>query len=192
LRQQVKTFRSATDARRGREAWLIAGQQLLRQGGVGAVKLQALVDELGLTTGSFYHHFSGISDYLDELARFYATAEPAEAIRALAGVADGVQRLRLLDQQAEDRQMRKLDAAMRDWAGTNELAAESVRQVDDVLLRFIQEAFVDMGFDERGAQVRAHLFFAAGIARTRPPWPIGPTMVDEALEVLSRPAPTEP
>src|SRR4029079_10146261 len=38
-----------------RELWLRAGQTLLRRGGSSAVKLQALTDELGLTTGSFYH-----------------------------------------------------------------------------------------------------------------------------------------
>ena len=73
--------RESAPSQRPREQWLSAGQKLLRRGGVKAVKLGALTAELGLTTGSFYHHFDSMASFLDELARFYG-ADQVVAILA--------------------------------------------------------------------------------------------------------------
>ncbi|MGH1505345.1 MAG: TetR/AcrR family transcriptional regulator, partial [Acidimicrobiales bacterium] len=51
--------------------WLLAGQDLLREGGLPAVKQAELVARTGLTTGSFYHHFGSMAAYLEALAGFY-------------------------------------------------------------------------------------------------------------------------
>ena len=42
-------------------AWLEAGQSLLRRGGLRALKLRPLAEELRVSTGSFYHHFREIA-----------------------------------------------------------------------------------------------------------------------------------
>jgi AcrR family transcriptional regulator len=173
-----------TDAPKGRELWLCAGQKLLRLGGIGAVKLQALTDELGLTTGSFYHHFSGMADYLDQLARHYGSDQPREAL-ALADDPDPRVRLRRLHALSRDERAAPLDTAMRDWAGSNPLAATAVHDADEILLRFIERAFVDLGYPGRAAQTRAALLFSAGVARISPPWRVGPNILDEVLDVLA-------
>ncbi len=169
---------------RGREQWLVAGQSLLRRGGITAVKLPALTEALGLTTGSFYHHFGGMADYLDELAAYYGTEQP---LAGLAGAddPDPRQRLRRLGARARDDQMVPHDAAMRDWAGASPAAARAVRQADETLLRFVEQAFVDLGHDRRGAQVRAELLLAVAVARISPPWDRADRTIDDVLDVLA-------
>ena len=81
--------------------------------------------------------------------------------------------------------MGPLDAAMRDWAGSNELATEAVRRADEILLRFIEKAFRDLGFDRKSARLRAQLLFSAGVARISPPWKMGRHVLDEVLAVLA-------
>ena len=168
----------------GRELWLRAGQDLLRAGGIGAVKLRALTDRLGLTTGSFYHHFSGMADYLDELARFYG-AGLSKGSLVHDQEMDPRERLRRLGAISRDAHLRPLDAAMRDWAGSNELAAEAVRSADEFLLRFIERAFLDLGYTKRESQTRASLYFAAGVARFSPPWRIPTKINADVLAVLA-------
>src|SRR5262245_32749264 len=119
------------DEPRGRELWLLAGQELLRRGGVGAVKLQALTEELGLTTGSFYHHFAGMRAYLDDLASYYGAEQTHQKIDGIDDT-DPRARLRKLDTVSRDDRMYTLDAAMRDWGGSNALAAEAVHNSDEI------------------------------------------------------------
>lgn len=147
------------------------------------MKLQALTEELGLTTGSFYHHFGGMAEYLDELARHYGSDQPRKSL-ALADDADPRVRLRQLYALAMDERMGPLDAAMRDWAGSNPLAAEAVHNADEILLRFIERAFTDLGYRGSEAQTRAVLLFSAGVARISPPWRTSATVLDEVLEIL--------
>ena len=177
-----------TDGPKGRELWLAGGQELLRRGGVGAVKLQALTDELGLTTGSFYHHFASMADYLDHLARHYGSDQPRIGLAA-ADDPDPRARLRNLYLLSLDDRMGPLDTAMRDWAGSNKLAARAVHDSDESLLRFIEHAFRDLGYPGRDAQNRAALLYSAGVARIRPPWRTSTKAFEETLEIL---APTDP
>lgn len=173
-----------SDEPKGRELWLLAGQDLLRRGGIGAVKLQALTDELQLTTGSFYHHFSGMAEYLDALARYYGREQVENHIASITAEDPRV-RLRRLGAISRDERMAPLDAAMRDWAGSNELAAEAVAQADELLLRYIARAFEDLGYGRKDARVRALLLFSAGVARIHPPWRLGARAMDDALAVLA-------
>ena len=44
--------------RLGRNDWIASGQVILRKSGISAVKLSALTARLGVSIGSFYHHFT--------------------------------------------------------------------------------------------------------------------------------------
>lgn len=170
----------------GRTLWLLAGQALLRRGGAGSVKLYALAAETGLTTGSFYHHFGSVSEYLEQLASFYGTEQAQAALDSVQDN-DPRKRLRKLAAVARREDMTTLDAAMRDWSGSNATAAEAVKRADHLLLRFIEAAFVDLGYRGRDAQVRAMMFYSSGVARVSPPWRSAATLVDRALDALAPP-----
>jgi len=169
---------------RGRLLWLEAGQELLRSGGIGAVKLHALAAALGLTTGSFYHHFGSMAEYLDELARHYGTDKP-ESVLAAAEHPDPRRRLVRLRSLSLDERMAPLDRAMREWAATNEIAASAVRDADGLILRFIERAFRDLGHTGREAQLRALLLVSAGVARVIPPWPARSRDYDRIVDILA-------
>lgn len=167
----------------GRLRWLAAGQNLLRAGGARAVKLADLADQSGLTTGSFYHHFSGMREFLDELARYYGTEQVDEHLRGLADLAPR-DRLAGLSALAADGEMRPLDAAMRDWAGSNQLAAEAVAATDAALFDFVATAFVELGHPLPEARTRATLLLSVGTARLQPPWPLPKTSPARILDIV--------
>ncbi|MEO5902162.1 MAG: TetR/AcrR family transcriptional regulator [Ilumatobacteraceae bacterium] len=171
---------------RGRQLWLRAGQELLRRGGIAAVKLQAMTEELDLTTGSFYHHFSSMAEFVDQLATFYGDDQAVNGLQ-LADDPDPLIRLRRLHEVSLDERLGPLDAAMRDWAGSNATARAAVEHADRQVLLFIERAFRDLGHPGRAAQIRAHLMFAMGVARIAPPWPSARTEFDEVLTLLAGP-----
>jgi AcrR family transcriptional regulator len=70
--------------------WLDAGLALLAEKGAPAVTIERLTDRLGLSKGSFYHHFKGIGGYRTALlehfeaertTRFMDEAERAQGDR---------------------------------------------------------------------------------------------------------------
>jgi len=183
-RERDAREREADFGSEAREQWLVAGQALLRRGGIGAVKLQALTEKLGLTSGSFYHHFDGMPAYLDELATYYGSEQPRTNLEALASLPPR-DRLRRLGEISVAGRMPSVDAAMRDWATSNERAAAAVRELDDILLRFIADAFAELGYDQRQARARAILMLSTGTARITPPWTLHPKVSEDILDVLA-------
>lgn len=174
---------SAEAALRGRDLWLDAGQDLLRAGGVRTIKVRNIADHLGLTTGSFYHHFSGMQDFLDQLAAHFAVE--LRAGLASADPVDPRERLRRLAALVLRHRIRPLDIAMRDWAMTSAAAAASVQAHDAQVLEFIERAFVDMGHPTDEARLRAHLLHAVTTARTASSWPDDDGMFDRIVDVLA-------
>jgi len=60
--------RAVREGRLSATDWIQAGQELLRERGISAIKLAALTERLGVSTGSFYHHFADFEQYLGALA----------------------------------------------------------------------------------------------------------------------------
>lgn len=163
-----------------RRAWLVAGQDLLRRGGFPAVKLAALCELTGRTTGSFYHHFPGMSEYLGELASFFGTEQPRTVLDRLAE-RPPAERLAELERLSVQLHMGALHRAMRDWATVNEPAAEAVRDADRVLLEFLRDALIELGITRPDAELRAEVVYALAVARIDPPWPRRSTTIDAVL-----------
>lgn len=165
--------------------WLRAGQELLREGGIVAVKIHALIERTDLTTGSFYHHFRSMAAYLDELADQYAVDTPLnlESVSAT----DPRSRLHELAAIAPRDDLVPLDQAMRDWAGANARAAQAVTLVDENLLTFLRDAFLDLGHNEADAQLRAIVMMSSGVARVATPWPRAGDETQRLIDLLAHP-----
>lgn len=145
--------------------WVEAGQQLLISGGLGAVTLAALTRELGVTSGSFYHHFTDFRHYLQALADYYSEENVERIDEAWDASAVPAERLRQLHVLREQWDVARLDSAMRVWATSDERARAAVARLDDKLIEMIRSAFTDLGFSYEQARIRALLVFSAGVGQ---------------------------
>lgn len=149
----------------GRLDWIEAGQRLLISGGLRAVTLAALTRELGVTSGSFYHHFSDFRHYLDTLADHYSEENVERIEQALDASAAPAERLRQLHALRERWDVARLDSAMRVWATSDERARSAVARLDENLIEMIRAAFSELGFSYEQARIRALLAFSAGVGQ---------------------------
>ena len=139
--------------------WVEAGEALLIEGGIDAVKLSALTCRLGVSTGSFYHHFGSFDAYLTALAEFYGAEQarvPIEEARARVGD-DPAALLREATHIFGDRSMRQLNVAMRAWAQRDERALAAIRRYDEILMGELDDVFLALGYDEVAAKARTLL-----------------------------------
>ena len=141
--------------------WLHAGLDALRNGGVTAVRVERLADALGVTKGSFYHHFRDRRALLDALLEYWSremTDLEFERIRDThAGLAA---RLTALAEDVLDKGMGRYDPPIRTWARTDRKVAAAVAQVDKRRVRALTGFFEEGGFDAAHARTRARLFYS--------------------------------
>jgi len=169
----------------GAELWLAAGVRLLEEGGVATVKLPALAARVGLTTGSFYHHFRNMTEFLDRLAARYASTESTPSAPAVP--TDPRERLRATLGRQSGHDGRAIGSALRDWAATSDTARQAVRAGDAGILDQLAADFVALGHDEMDARARALLAFSVGVASIVPPWGGAAPTIDQVLDLLAPP-----
>jgi AcrR family transcriptional regulator len=156
-----------------RDAWVEAAAGALAQGGVAAVRVEALARDLGITKGSFYWHFADRGALLEALleqweARASAVLEqarqgetPEERVatffRGLVRAGGGV-----------------TDAEIFAWARHDRSVAERVSAVERARLAFLKEELAAMGVSLMDAHRRAEAGYLAALAwierAGRTPW----------------------
>lgn len=166
--------------------WLEAGQSLLRRGGLKALKLRPLADELRVSTGSFYHHFSDFDDYQGKLASYFAEPKLIEMIESLKrATPEPVERIRLLGHTVRRRGLSRLAIAMRAWAESDPRARDAVERHDDQLLRFIGDCLEEAGFSRAEADIRAYALMMLGHGKIHAPHLDMETLFDALLGILA-------
>ncbi len=162
--------------------WVHAGQQLLIEGGITAVKLHDLTARLELSSGSFYHHFKNFDDYLTALADYYGTEEAqqlfTDAQRHVGN--DPELLLREATTLFGSRAGRQLNIAMRFWANNDNRASAAIRRYDEVLTANLMGIFVQLGFDEMEAKSRTLIMLSIASLD------IDPTLLNMELKDLWR------
>jgi AcrR family transcriptional regulator len=143
-----------------KQNWLLAGLDALRKDGVGAVRVERLATDVGVTKGSFYWHFRDRGALLDALLEFWSremTDAEFERIQTLrAGLAA---RLLALAEDVLEKGMGRYDPAIRAWARSDRKVAAAVAQVDRRRVRALTGFFEEGGFGAAEARTRARLFY---------------------------------
>ncbi|MCU6452738.1 TetR/AcrR family transcriptional regulator [Sphingomonas sp. A2-49] len=169
--------------------WLEAGQSLLRQGGLRALKLRPLASELRVSTGSFYHHFGDFDEYQGLLADYFAGAQIAGLIDAISrSEADPIGRIRLLAQVVRRRGMSRLSIAMRAWAESDPRALAAVQRHDEQVLGFLAACLQARGFARHDAMVRAYALMTLGLSKVHAPELNLATLMDEMIALFCHPS----
>lgn len=144
-----------------REAWIETAFAVLVERGVDAVRVQPLAHSLKVTRGSFYWHFSDLSDLLRALLDKWfdlSTSAVITGIEADGGLASA-RLLRLLEACASDDG--RIELAMRNWARTDDLARKALQRVDEVRTDYLKKLILEMGLAPDDAQAMASIAYLA-------------------------------
>ncbi len=160
---------------RSRERWLHEGLQVLAEDGAAALTIEALSVRLGLSKGSFYHHFNGMPDYRRALLEYFEERENEEFIARAdaAALPPGEARLRGVvdDVMQNDGGRPRLEHAVRMWAASDAEAREYLDRIDRDRVEFAQSQFEAMGLDADVAADFAQIshLMSIGARATVPP-----------------------
>lgn len=175
-------------SKRSQQDWVDGALQLLREGGVEAVRIEPLAKRLGVSKGSFYWHFDNRSALLHALLEQWEALGTSEIIDTVER-RGGDHRARLLTLArvscTADDTDNAVEVSIRAWAQSDPTANEAVARVDQRRLDFVVRLLVSAGLARGLARRRALLFYRAIIGGST--WQLagGPTPSARELEELT-------
>ena len=144
-----------------RTDWIAAARGLLIAGGVEHVRIGRLSEILNVTRGGFYWLFKSRDDLLNELLKDWEHTNTRPFEKILKPEHNGLAELEtLIDMWLDEADYSPAyDSAIRDWARMSSLAARVVKRVDARRIKVIKTIFLDMGYAEGEALVRARITY---------------------------------
>ena len=125
------------------ETFFAAAMRLLAGPGLPALRIGRLCHEVGVTSGSFYHHFGSWDGFVAALLEHWATEEVDRPLELVRRVEDPVERVTLLKGLALTIP-HEAETAIRRWAGTDEAVAAAQQRVDDGRREAVREVIAPL------------------------------------------------
>ena len=144
-----------------RDDWLDAAWRMLGDGGVDAIRVEKLAENMGVTKGSFYWHFKNRRDLIDGLLdRWFSMREELQP-EFITNYPSPEERLwKVLERLIIKRSAKGQPAALRLWAQTHEDVAIKIDEADDLRRNIFFEQFCALGFDRDESEIRADIYMA--------------------------------
>jgi AcrR family transcriptional regulator len=161
----------------GRQGWLDAARAILIREGIAGVKVDRIARRLKVTRGGFYWFFDSHKQLLDALLADWEerNTEGFKAVLRESGRNGMAEFQALVDLWLNEKNYSPAwDAAVRDWARVSGKVANAVRRTDDIRIDVLRQLFLDMGYEEQEAFVRARIcyfhqvgYYALGVRESR-------------------------
>lgn len=149
------------------DAWIKAGFRALTIGGHQAIRAEALARDLKASKGSFYWHFGDVASLEAQmLQQWKAEASEASIAAVESRGGSGADKLRYLIEIVtgdanEPYGGLLVEAAIRDWARYNELAAAMVNEVNILRIAYLETLFQQCGADPKVGRTNAVILYSA-------------------------------
>ncbi|MFP5069801.1 TetR/AcrR family transcriptional regulator [Pseudonocardia nantongensis] len=111
------------------EQYYDAAMTILAREGASGLKIGPLCRALGVTSGSFYHHFGGWAGFVRGLLEYWEGDQTDRVVRLARSTSDPVERV-LVVKQLTIELRHECDAAIRSWAAIDPEVGRAQRRVD--------------------------------------------------------------
>jgi AcrR family transcriptional regulator len=125
-----------------RVEWLEVGLELVATEGAPALTIERLTDQMGVTKGSYYHHFGSAAGFKTALLEYFEaqfTARLIEAVEREPGVEPGKKLVHLLRLVLSDPDNAALERAIRAWALQDPDVRATQERVDKARTAYLTE-----------------------------------------------------
>jgi len=154
------------DARTGEvrsESWIEAGLEEIARTGLEGVRVEVLAKSLGVTKGGFYRRFRDRAALLEAMLQHWSAGRIAAIQRhtSLDGATarDRLKALVALYSERMNTEGMAVELAIRQWARSDELAANAVASVDVARLKNVGHLYRATGLVPEEADAQAFLFY---------------------------------
>lgn len=181
-----------------RDRWLDEGVKVLAEEGPGGIRIDRIAARLGLSKGSFHHHFDGAAGFkqallthlqhlqTESLSRASAELLAEREKRARVGFTDLIS---LLSSPHGELYRPQLETALRAWALTDPDAARTQQAIDEARLELLRDIWRRIATDEEDARIAALLPYVIAVGSSVIIPPVG---IDDLRRLFERILPLVP
>ncbi len=140
-------------------SWFNEGLQVLEICGPGKITIDGLCTRLGVTKGSFYHHFENMESYIAALMEYWLethTLKIIEQSEAAGGTAD---KRKALNRTAAGLSY-KAEQSIRAWGYFDAAVRRAVEKSDEIRLHYLINLYREAGMKAENAKDAAMLEYA--------------------------------
>lgn len=141
------------------EQYYDAAMAILARDGAAGLKIGPLCRALGVTSGSFYHHFNGWAGFVRGLLRYWEAEQTDRVVELARATADPIERMLVVKRLTVDLR-HDAEAAIRAWADSDADVGSAQRRVDQQRTVALEQVVADV-VDSRAD---AHRLAVLGIA----------------------------
>lgn len=153
-------------AKLSKQDWLQHGLASLGSKGFTSLKADVLAKSLGVSRGSFYHHFSDLSSFHVELLDHWLEVSSLAVVTELEArdlePKDKIEALITLVADTDN----TLEPAIRAWAFTDPAVAATVADVDRARVAYIAQVLGELGLKKAAADRRATVLYLTNLGYT--------------------------
>lgn len=137
-----------------RVSYFETGLEILSELGFGGLKLAEVCSRLGVTSGSFYHYFTGWGAYTRELVAYWRQDRTVRVIDVIRSHRDPRKRIEAIIEVGLTLP-HSAEAAIRAWSSVDPEVQAVQREVDQQRFGILYESALDIVHDERQSQTFA-------------------------------------
>lgn len=158
----------------GNQQWLDAGLQTLEEFGAPGLTIERLMGQVGLSKGSFYHHFGGMAGFKTALLAHYEAKFTTAYIDAVEQDPDAAPMVKvglLLDLVCAEDDDWYLEVALRAWALHDPEVRAAQERVDRIRVEYLRGLWREVSGDAEQATLMGRLLYVMliGAGQIRPP-----------------------
>lgn len=146
-------------ARKTKYDWMMGTMEVLIVHGVDGMTLDALTKHLGVTKGSFYHHFADMPTFRKEMLAMCLYESTTHVIERTEVGATPYQKLMVLTELASG--IDPLEVAIRAWALRDPDAQATLIEIDARRMEYVAKLYRDLGLDDDSAARGSRFYYSA-------------------------------
>lgn len=141
------------------EDLLDAGLEFLAAKSIRQLTIAALCHHLGVTKGSFYHHFRNRDDFLERMLEHWVEVWTFKPMKAADRGGSAAERFRLIVEESNNLPG-GTETSIRSWALREPLPRRYLERVDTARMEYLRDIFVEICADRERAGLLSRISYS--------------------------------
>lgn len=122
--------------------------------------IENLCRKLDVTKGSFYHHFSSLSSFIEQFMEDWRDGVTKTGIDFIDKVTSPEERLLALTLRVIDSVPVRFENSVRSWAQRDETVRKFLSEVDEMRTKYVIDQYLQLGLSRSDAIIHAKMKYA--------------------------------